>query len=366
MLSGRPHLLESFTDITERKLAEEALRESEERHRVISGLTSDLAYAYRVEPGAKLVSLWATGALERLTGFTTEELKARGGWQALILPEDMPIPENQFRALLAGQEKVVEYRVVTQGGDVRWVRDYARPEWDAEQGRTVAIYGAMQDITERKQAEAQLQASLREKEMLLREIHHRVKNNLQVVSSLLALQADSVADPQTCQMFQDSRSRIRAMSLIHERLYRAKNLANIDAGDYVRDLVAHLFSIYASPARVIRSYVRVDDLALSIDTAIPCGLLLTELVSNVLKHAYPPEWGLEGKIDVELRAAEKGWLTLTVGDDGVGLPTDLDLKQAQSLGLQLVNLLVGQIKGTVELDRSAGTIFRITFPHIER
>jgi len=156
------------------------------------------------------------------------------------------------------------------------------------------------------------------------------------------------------------------MSLIHERLYRAKNLANIDAGDYVRDLVAHLFSIYASPARVIRSYVRVDDLALSIDTAIPCGLLLTELVSNVLKHAYPPEWGLEGKIDVELRAAEKGWLTLTVGDDGVGLPTDLDLKQAQSLGLQLVNLLVGQIKGTVELDRSAGTIFRITFPHIER
>jgi len=366
MLSGRPHLLESFTDIAKRKQAEEALRESEERHRVISDLTSDLAYAYRVEPDANLVNLWATGALERLTGFTMDELKARGGWQTLIFAEDMPIPQNQFEALLAGREKVVEYRMVTQGGDVRWVRDYARPVWDAEQGRTIAIYGAVQDITERKQAEAQLQASLREKEMLLKEIHHRVKNNLQVVSSLLALQADSVADARARQMFQDSVSRIRAMSLIHERLYRAKDLASIDACEYVRDLVAHLFSLYASPARVVRSYVRVDDLSLGIDTAIPCGLLLTELVSNVLKHAYPPEWGREGRIDVELRAAKEGWLTLTVGDDGVGLPADLDLKQAQSLGLQLVNLLAGQLKGTVALDRSAGTTFRITFPHVER
>jgi len=366
MLGGRPHLVEGFTDITERKQAEEALRESEERHRVISSLTSDLAYAYRVEPDGNLVSLWTTGALERLTGFTAEELKAHGGWPALVFPEDMSIPENQLRALMAGQEKVVEYRVVTRGGDVRWMRDYARPEWDAEQGQAVAIYGALQDITERKQAEAWLQASLREKEVLLKEIHHRVKNNLQVVSSLLALQAKSAADPQVYQMFQDSRSRIQAMSLIHERLYRAKDLASIDAREYVCDLVAHLFSIYASPTRVVRSQVRVDDLALAIDTAIPCGLLLTELVSNVLKHAYPPEWEREGKIDVELRAAEGEWLTLTVSDDGVGLPADLDLKQAQSLGLQLVNLLARQIKGTVEVDRSAGTTFRITFPPVER
>ena len=364
-LGGEVYLQALVRDITERKQAEQALRASEERHRVISGLTSDLAYAYRVEPDGNLVNLWVTGALERLTGFSVEELEARGGWEVLVFPEDMPTPLKQFHALLAGREKVVEYRIVTQSGDLRWVRDYARPEWDAEQGRTVAIYGALQDITERKQAEEQLQASLREKEVLLKEIHHRVKNNLQVVSSLLALQADSITDPLVSQMFRDSRSRIQAMGLVHERLYRTKDLASIDAPGYVHDLVAHLFSIYAGPARVVRSQVLVDDLALGIDTAIPCGLLLTELVSNALKHAFPPGWAREGRIVVELRTAQEGQVTLVVGDDGVGLLPDLDLRHAQSLGLQLVNLLAGQIKGAVELDRSAGTTFRITFPHTE-
>jgi PAS domain S-box-containing protein len=140
----------------EKRRAEEALQESEERYRIVSELTSDFAYGYRVEPDGDLVHLWVTGALRRLTGLAADELRARGGWEALVHPDDVPISLSQLRALLAGQAKVVEYRIVTHGGGVRWVRNYARPEWGKEQGRTIAVYGAVQDVTERKEAEERL------------------------------------------------------------------------------------------------------------------------------------------------------------------------------------------------------------------
>jgi PAS domain S-box-containing protein len=150
----------------QRQQAEAALQESEERCRIVSELTSDFAYGYRVKPDGDLVHLWVTGALRRLTGLTADELRARGGWEALVHPDDVPISLSQLRALLAGQAKVVEYRIVTQSGDVRWVRNYARPEWGEEQGRTIGVYGAMQDITERKEAEERLHRYARRLQIL--------------------------------------------------------------------------------------------------------------------------------------------------------------------------------------------------------
>jgi two-component sensor histidine kinase len=286
---------------------------------------------------------------------------------------DLGLPDEQgFDTFSRVQQRAAQTPIIVLTGfedetlGLRTVRGGAQDYLVKGQFDGSLLARAMRYAIERKRMEEQLQASLREKEALLKEIHHRVKNNLQVVSSLLALQADSVTDPQVCQMFRDSRSRIRAMGLIHERLYHAGDLTSINAAEYVRDLVAQLYSIYANPARVIGSHVRVDDIILGIDTAIPCGLLLTELVSNALKHAFPPDWAREGSVHVELCAAEAGLLTLVVSDDGVGLPPDLDLRYASSLGLQLVDLLAGQVNGIVELDRSSGTTFRVTFPRDER
>jgi two-component sensor histidine kinase len=225
-------------------------------------------------------------------------------------------------------------------------------------GRLVSRVVVLRDITERKQAEEQIRASLKEKEVLLKEIHHRVKNNLQVISSLLYLQSKNVRDKETFGILQESHSRVRSMVLVHERLYQSPDLARVDFAEYVRSLANHLFRSYGINTNVIQLKINSDDVLLGVDTAIPCGLILNELVSNALKHAFPD--GKEGEVRIELRADE-GQLTLVVSDNGVGFPQDLDFRDTGSLGLQLVNTLVEQIEGTIELDRNDGTAFMITF-----
>ena len=214
------------------------------------------------------------------------------------------------------------------------------------------------EITERKRAEGQIRASLREKEVLLQEIHHRVKNNLQVISSLLYLQAKNIQYEEAPLMFQDSQSRVRAMALVHEKLYQSQDQARVDFAEYLRSLANHLFRSYGVNTNVISLKVSVDDVFLGVDIAIPCGLILNELVSNSLKHAFPD--GRAGEICIELRVAD-GQLTLMVSDNGVGFSDDLDFRDTGSLGLQLVNTLVNQLEGTIELERSSGTAFKITF-----
>jgi two-component sensor histidine kinase len=247
---------------------------------------------------------------------------------------------------------------------VRWFSTTKVPLRD-EQGNVVGIG---RDISERKQAEERLRASLREKEVLLTEIHHRVKNNLQVVSSLLDLQADTVQDPDAYQAFHETRARVKSMALIHERSYQSSDLAHIDAGEYVQEMLDHLLGAYGAAAGDITASVQADEVALDIDTAIPCGLIITELVSNALKHAFPAEETAgQGEIRVELRRLD-GQLCLVVSDNGVGLPPDLDFYKTESLGLQLVNILADQLDGVVEVEgrpspagKGAGTTVKITF-----
>lgn len=217
-----------------------------------------------------------------------------------------------------------------------------------------------QEITEHKQTEKALNASLREKEILLKEIHHRVKNNMQVVSGLLNLQADQIDDKKYIEMFNESRNRIRAMSLVHEKLYQSGDLANIDFNDYITSLAKSLLIFYGKSYGSISMTIEAANINLAIDTAIPCGLIINELVSNSLKHAFPA--GRQGEIKIKFVKSAPGEFELTVSDNGAGVPAHLNIAETKTLGLQLVtNLVEHQLQGRVELRRNHGTEFYIRF-----
>ena len=211
---------------------------------------------------------------------------------------------------------------------------------------------------ERKRAE-QIKVSLREKEVLLQEIHHRVKNNLQVISSLLSLQSGYIEDKQAIEMIEESQNRIKSIALIHEQLYQSKDLARIDLTKYIRHLVADLFRSYGVNSETITLKINIDNILLDMDTAIPCGLIINELASNSLKHAFPA--GKGGEIRIDLHSDKDNQFTLIISDNGVGFPGGLDFRDTKSLGLQLVNTLVDQLGGTIELHSNGGTEFKLAF-----
>jgi two-component sensor histidine kinase/HAMP domain-containing protein len=229
-------------------------------------------------------------------------------------------------------------------------------------GEVPGIVCVAQDITERKKSEQQIKASLQEKEVLLREIHHRVKNNLQIISSLLNLQSKRIQDEHALNLLRDSQNRVRSMALIHQKLYDSRDLARIDFAGYLRSLASALFSSYGIGSQGISLKLSVDDIRLDINTAVPCGLIINELIANSLKHAFPTG---QGEISVDLHPDGDDAVALTVSDNGGGFPEDLDFRKTDSLGLQLVNTLTKQLGGTIELDRSTGTAFKLKFPTSE-
>lgn len=222
---------------------------------------------------------------------------------------------------------------------------------------------AQTELAERKRADEKLQASLKEKEILLKEIHHRVKNNLQIISSLLKLQSSYIEDEQALTMFKDSQNRIRSMALIHEKLYQAKDLSKIDFSEYIHDLTHTLMRSYSAHSQAVRLNVDIRNIRLSIDTAIPCGLIINELVSNAFKHAFPSSQP-EGEISIKLHSISDGKFILSVRDNGVGFPPHLDFQNTETLGLELVCTLTAQLEGEIQLFRDQGTEFIITFSDI--
>ena len=215
------------------------------------------------------------------------------------------------------------------------------------------------DITERKEAEDQLRLSLQEKEVLLKEIHHRVKNNMQVISSLLDLQSAQITDPLVRAPFLDSQNRIKSMALIHERLYQSPDLARIDFTNYLQLLVPRLFDSYQTTDQQVSLKIQAEEVSLEVSQAIPCGLIINELVANALKHAFPK--GRQGELCLRLEKSPDEEILLVVEDNGVGLPEGVDLGHSSTLGLQLVQVLTRQLKGSVAVHRSAGTRFELRF-----
>jgi two-component sensor histidine kinase len=233
------------------------------------------------------------------------------------------------------------------------------PVWDAEGNMTATLTMSI-DITERKQAEKAQMVALQEKEILLREIHHRVKNNMQVISSLLTLQAEVVKNEQVLQALLDSQQRIIAMAMIHETLYSGQSLAAIELSNYINSLVQHLKMAYSSQAEVKIS-LEPDKIELDIDQAVPCGLIINELVTNAFKHAFPE--GITGTIRIEVHRIDETEMVLIISDNGVGLLPDLEISNTSSLGMRLVQgLLEHQLKGSLDVSIESGTVFTLRWP----
>ncbi|MBU0676004.1 MAG: sensor histidine kinase [Proteobacteria bacterium] len=220
------------------------------------------------------------------------------------------------------------------------------------------------EIIQRQEAQNQAETSLKERELLLQEIHHRVKNNLQIISSLLRLQSHHLGDPKIEAILNDSRSRIGAMSLIHKTLYKPTNLASVSFHDYINELALQLFDFYAVDPNRITLATDLESISLNIETATPCGLIINELVTNALKYAFPEN--RKGLISVVLKRNDQGsGYLLRISDNGVGLPAGLDIRHIESLGLSLaVNLAEKQLQGQVDISRNQGTTFDITFQEI--
>ncbi len=336
------------TEIAERKQAEMAVRA--EREQLFSVMESISEPIYVVDMDSYEI-LFANRALQRSFGKPLLGGICYKEFQGLDAP--CPFCTNDRIKELDGEPYEWDYHNPIVNRDYHIVDRVIR--WP--DGRMVRFEMAI-DVTERNRAMEKLTASLKEKEVMLKEIHHRVKNNMQVISSMLRLQAGYIEDPKALELFQESQNRVKSMALIHEKLYQSQDLARIDFADYLRNLTNHLFRSYSGRADITLN-IEVSDVRLGVDAGIPCGLIVNELVSNALKHAFPN--GRPGQITVALRR-ENGTYVLSVKDDGVGFPKDVDFRNTPSLGLQLVNTLVSQLDGSVELiSNGAGTEFRIEF-----
>ncbi len=215
------------------------------------------------------------------------------------------------------------------------------------------------DITERRSADERLKASLREKEILLREVHHRVRNNMQVITSLLSLQERQTRNKETAMALQDSKWRIMVMAMTHDRMYRQNDIGQVQLSSYISGLVSGIGQVFSSPTNKGRVRTRIADLSVGTDQAVPLGLIVGELVTNALKHAFPE--GCTGDVSVFSEQRTENEMVLVVADDGTGIPEDLDWRNADSLGLMIVIMLVKQIRGTIDLDRSNGTRWSVIF-----
>ena len=342
------------------KTGEKRIHEAEERYRNLFDNASDAIIITDLEDRVKA---WNKSA-ERIFGYTEKEIL---GKKFLPLALDQKLQSENEQIV----RNAISGGVITGIETVLMRKDSARidvsmtisPLRDGNND-VIGLSGIFRDITERKHADEQIKASLKEKEILLREIHHRVKNNMQIISSLLRLQSAYIKDKKYGDMYRESQNRIVSMSLIHEKLYQSRDLTRIDIKDYIRDLVYGLAQSYGANVNKIALKIDVENVPLGISSAIPCGLIINELVSNSLKYAFPD--GRSGEINIILRSGEGDALELIVGDNGVGIPKDLDFRSTDSWGMRLIIILAeSQLHGEIALNRSKGTEFQIKFRDVK-
>ncbi len=358
-IRGEDCILSITRDISERHKEAESLEESRRRLSTLIGNLPGMAYRCAKDP-QRTMEFISDGCLE-LTGYRPEDIVANAeiSYADLILEEDGKWVRDTVELGLAHRRPFqMVYRIRTASSGVKWVWEKGMGIF-GDDGGLQALEGFISDITERKRAEEALRTSLGEKEVLLREVHHRVKNNLQVVVSLLNLQSQNVPDESVREIFKESRNRIRSMALVHERLYQSSDLSYVDFAEYLRRLTTHLFHSYGLDAGRIELEVEAGDVRLDVNTAVPLGLIINELVSNALKHAFPD--GRRGKIAIGLKPLEGKRFRLAVSDDGAGFPEGVDFRNTESLGMQIVTMLAEQLEGELALERGAGTKFVLTF-----
>jgi len=338
----------------EREKAVESLRESEKRFRILADSAPTL--------------IWMAGSVGEFIYFNqpwldytgkTLESQLGDGWLSCIHPEDAQTAMRRYLEAFHDRKTFdLEYRLQRRDGVYRWFLNRGQPRLVGE-NKLVGYIGSCIDITERKEAEQRLSDSLHEKEVLLQEVHHRVKNNMQVISSLFSLAASQQTNPVLAAMLKENQNRVQSMALVHEKFYRKTDLAKVDFQDYLHDLVTHLFRSFGVVGRV-QYVLQTEPVKLTVDSAIPCGLIANELLSNALKHAFPN--GRAGTVTVQLSQDQAGLGQMSISDDGAGLPSEFDTKRGNTLGLQLVRTLTEQLGGQIEVLRKPSTKFTITFP----
>jgi len=368
-------------DITDRKKATEKIRISEERYRSFMKNFRGIAFQGNLDFTPILVE----GNVEEITGYRGDDfISGKVNWLQVALPEDRKKLFNNNERLRNDPLLLLEheYRIRHRNGKIKWVREVMQNVSDLT-GTKRILQGAVYDITEQKEAEESLKKI---EEIRKKEIHHRIKNNLQVISSLLELQAERFSEKEVLEAFHESQNRVSTMAIIHEELYRSRNNETLDFSEYLQKLTVDLLRSYNVRKEDIRMCLDIEEIFIGMDTAVPLGIIVNELVSNSLKHAFPE--GRKGEIRIKLCRTEgnednksenksisnstnnidakssvnKGsHYSLVISDNGLGFPENLDFRNTSSLGLQLVNILVEQLEGTIELQKGTETIFKILF-----
>lgn len=334
------------TEIAERKRAEEALRHTEAQFRLLVDHSPDVIM--RLDREGRILFINNT-----LPEYTVDDVLGTKVYNYISAEDGRRYKQLLDKVFNSGEPDTLELRAA---GPTVWLTRLA-PIWQQDKVESALVIAT--DITALKEGEQQLKQSLKEKEVLLQEVHHRVKNNLQIISSLLNLQSNTIMDQTAVKALLESRQRIKSMALIHEILYQSKDLTRVHFAQYIRTLTTQLISMsHINPGRVTQK-LDCDGLLLDIDTAIPCGMIINELISNALKHAFPA--GEQGEFGIALHSDDHQ-VHLTISDNGIGLPKDLDFRNTASLGLQLVNRLTSQLKGTIKYESKGGSTWKITFP----
>ncbi len=338
-------------DITERKEAELKLAAQQELFQTVLDSAEDIIFimdkAYRV--------LLFNRAAEKYFGVLPE--KVVGKYFGDFYPVDLwPAARERFDKVFRGETIREDIQLDLRGR--KMILSLTEVPLRNEAGEVYGLCGIAREISRRVELERELESSLREKEALLREIHHRVKNNMQIISSLLNLQAYHVQNPELTSILKDCQNRIRSMAMIHEHLYKSTNLARIDFADYLNRLLLHLYNVHRQSREKIELETELQPVEMEIGTAIPLGLLASELISNSFKHAFPG--GRTGRVRIILHSVPPSGFRLEISDNGVGLPDDFSFEQTRTFGMQLVVLLKDQLGARLEVDRKSGTRFIIS------
>jgi PAS domain S-box-containing protein len=356
-LNGEKVVLSVTRDITESKKAEKALKESEKKYRDLAELLPQTVFETDLNGNITFVNRIG----HQIFGYTPEELNKGINMIQILVPEDHTRAMKNNQRILNGERLPFgEFTALKKDGSTFQIFVNTNPI--IQEDKIIGLRGILVDITELKDAENKIKASLKDKEVLLKEVHHRVKNNMQIISSLLNLQIDYLNNEDAIDVLKESQNRVKSMAMIHEKLYLSEDLTQINFADYIQNLVSNLFYSYNIKESQIKPIIKIEDVNLNIETAIPCGLIINELISNCLKYAFPNQ--MKGEIIITLKSIEDKF-ELVISDNGIGLPEKININKIKTLGLLLVNSLTEQIDGKISIYKKDGTQFKIIFKELE-